>query len=253
MQLALPAPFAPWFDRAKREIAPLAALLVVALSANAFLAIADEVSDGDTRSFDRAILYALRAPGDAAEPIGPHWLKIAAADLTALGSVTDLGLIVLLVAGLFLGLRRGREALVLVLASGGGLALSQGLKLLYGRERPPLGLHAVEVVNASFPSGHAMLSAAIYLTLGALIARFVAHKRIKAFAIITAVVLSLLVGISRVYLGVHWPTDVLAGWCVGAAWALAWWLLVYLWERRWPELRAEKRFSPADVDQPSRP
>ncbi len=232
MRLTMKPNLAPWLERARREIGALAGMLALALAANAFLHIADEVSDGDTGDFDKAILFALRQPGDPTQPIGPHLLQIMAADLTALGSVTDLGLIVLFVAGLFLSLRRWREALILVLASGGGLALSQGLKLVYGRERPPLALHAVEVVNASFPSGHAMLSAAIYLTLGALVARFAEKRRIKVFVMSGAVILTLLVGISRVYLGVHWPTDVLAGWCVGAAWATLWWLVAYVWERQ---------------------
>jgi len=224
--------------RARGELWPLAVLGLLALAANAFFGIADEVGEGDTHAFDRAILFGLREPDG--QPVGPHWLQIAAADLTALGSVTDLGLIVLLVVGVFLALKRWRMALILALASAGGLALSQGLKAIYGRERPPLSLHAVEVVNASFPSGHAMLSAAIFLTLGALIARFTRLKRLKAFALGGAVVLTLLIGASRVYLGVHWPTDVLAGWCIGAAWAALWWLAAYVWERRWPELGGEK-------------
>lgn len=230
---------AHWIDRARRELWPIGVLLVLAFMANGFLSIADEVGEGETHTFDRVILYGLRDAEGV--PIGPHWLQIAAADITALGSVTDLGLVVLLVMLVFLGLRRWREALVLVLASGGGLALSQGLKLLYGRERPPMSLHAVEVVNASFPSGHAMLSAAIFLTLGALMARFTPMKRFKALALATAVVLTVLIGLSRVYLGVHWPTDVLAGWCIGSAWAALWWLLAYAWERRWPELGAEQQ------------
>lgn len=223
---------APWLDRARKEIGGLAVLLVLALAGYGFLGIADEMMEGETGAFDRLILFALRQTGDPTQPIGPHWLQLAAADITALGSVSDLGLIVLFAAGVFLCLKRWREALTLLLASGGGLVLSQSLKLVYGRERPPLGLHAVEVVNASFPSGHAMLSAAIYLTLGALVARFSDKRRIKVFVMSAAVVLTLLVGVSRIYLGVHWPTDVLAGWCVGAAWAAAWWLLAYVWERR---------------------
>ena len=232
MRRILSLHLAPWLDRARKEIGALVALLGLAVAAYGFLNIAGEVGEGETRPFDHALLFALRQPGDPTTPIGPHWLRIAAADLTALGSVTDLGLIVLLVAGAFACLRRWREVWILAFASGGALALSQGLKMIYGRERPPLSLHAVEVVNASFPSGHAMLSAAIYLTLGALVARFADKRRIKALAMGGAVVLALLVGISRVYLGVHWPTDVLAGWCVGAAWAALWWLAAYVLARR---------------------
>lgn len=232
MPLTLHPRLAPWIERARREIAALAALVALALAANVFLEIADEVGEGEAGSFDRAILYALREPGDPTQPIGSHLLQIMAADLTALGSVTDLGLIVLFVVGIFLSLRRWREALLLLLASGGGLAISQGLKMLYNRDRPPLELHAVEVVNASFPSGHAMLSAAIYLTMGALVARFAEKRRIKVFVMAGAVFLALAVGLSRIYLGVHWPTDVIAGWCVGGAWATFCWLIAYVWERR---------------------
>jgi len=229
---ALKRRLSPWIQRGRSEIWPLAGLMVVALGVGLFIDIAGDVGEGDTHAFDRRILYALRTPGDPTQPIGPHWLQTAAADLTALGSITDLGIIVILVAGLFIGLKRWRETVILVLASAGGTALSQGLKLLYGRERPPLSLHAVEVVNASFPSGHAMLTAAIYLTLGALVARFAEKRRIKAFVMGAAITLTLLVGLTRIYLGVHWPTDVLGGWCVGAAWATLCWLLALLWERR---------------------
>jgi undecaprenyl-diphosphatase len=232
MRLTLHPHLTPWLDKARTEIAPLAGLLIVTLGASLFLNLASEVSEGETHVFDRRILYALRNAGDPTHPIGPHWLQSSAADLTALGSITVLGLIVLLLVGLFVGLRRWREAAILLLASIGGTALSQSLKLIYGRERPPLSLHAVEVVNASFPSGHAMLSAAIYLTLGALVARFAEKRRIKVFVMVAAVILTLVVGATRVYLGVHWPTDVLAGWCIGAAWATACWLLAYLWEAR---------------------
>jgi undecaprenyl-diphosphatase len=121
---------------------------------------------------------------------------------------------------------------LLIAASATGALVSQGLKQLFGRERPPLALHAVEVVNPSFPSGHAMLSAVVYLTLAVLIARFAERRRVKAYALAAGVALTLLVGASRVFLGVHWPSDVLAGWSLGAAWALAWWLLALAFERR---------------------
>lgn len=213
------------------EIWALAAMLAAAAAALAFLSIADEVAEGETHAADRAILMALRHADDAARPIGPDWLVMAAADLTAFGSIAGLSLIVLLVAGVFVAFKRFREAIVLVAAPATGVAVSQGLKLAFGRERPEAGLHAVEVVNASFPSGHAMLSAVVYLTLAALVARFTTRKRLKAYALAAGVLVSVLVGASRVYLGVHWPTDVLAGWCLGAVWALGWWLAVWLFER----------------------
>ncbi|ATQ41797.1 phosphatase PAP2 family protein [Caulobacter mirabilis] len=223
-----------WLALARREVGLIAALLGLALATLAFLEIADDVAEGDAHAIDRAMLMSLRVAGDPERPIGPSWLLTAATDVTALGSVTVLAMVVLFVAGLFAAVRRWREAAVMVLAAGGGVALSQGLKALFGRDRPDEALRLVEAVNASFPSGHAMLSAVVYLTLGALVARFVRRRRVKAVVMAGAVGVALLVGASRVYLGVHWPSDVLAGWCLGAAWALGWWLAVQALDRRWP-------------------
>ncbi|MDP1632305.1 MAG: phosphatase PAP2 family protein [Caulobacter sp.] len=221
-------------DFARREAAFVAAFLIVVIATAGFLNIAGEVSEGETRGIDRAILMSLRAHHDPATPLGPHWLTTAAMDVTALGSVTVLSLLVLFVAGLFAALRRWREAAVLLLASGGGVAISQGLKLVFGRDRPEPALRLVEAINASFPSGHAMLSAVVYLTLGALVARFAASRRVKVFAFAGAAVIAVLVGLSRVYLGVHWPSDVLAGWVLGGGWALTWWMAVQAADRVWP-------------------
>ncbi|MGZ3371038.1 MAG: phosphatase PAP2 family protein [Caulobacteraceae bacterium] len=220
-----------WLGLARREIGPIALVLAVGVCLLVFRKIADEVGEGDTRGFDRRILYALRTPGDLGRPIGPDWLSVAATDVTSLGSITVLGIIVVLVAGLFLSFRRWREALALLLASGGGLLITTLLKDVFQRDRPPAVLHAVRAINASFPSGHAALSATVFLTLGALVAHFAERRRVRVYALAAAVILSVLVGCSRVYLGVHWPTDVLAGWCLGAAWALLWWGAALVWER----------------------
>ncbi|HYD44555.1 MAG TPA: phosphatase PAP2 family protein [Phenylobacterium sp.] len=197
-----------------------------------FLEIADDMAEGDTRGVDEALMLMLRDPGELSEPVGPAWVKTMAMDFTSLGSLAVLGLIVLLLAGLFLALRRRLEAALIVASAGGGLALSQGLKAFFDRDRPDPAWHAVEAVNASFPSGHAMLSAVVFLTLGALVSRFATRRRIRAWALGTAMLLTLLVGLSRVYLGVHWPSDVLAGWCLGSAWAGGCWLAAFLIERR---------------------
>ena len=220
-----------WLALARREVGLLAALLVLAFAVNSFVEIADDVAEGDTHGIDHAVLMSLRAADNPSLPLGPHWLTTATMDVTALGSVTVLSMLVLFVAGLFVALKRWREALVLLAASGGGVALSQGLKLVFGRDRPEEPFRLVEAINASFPSGHAMLSATVYLTLGALVARFVQKRRVKVFALAGAVVVAVLVGLSRIYLGVHWASDVLAGWCLGGAWALAWWLAVQAWDR----------------------
>lgn len=223
---------APFIDLARREIGVIAGILALTLTALIFLRVADEVGEGETGVIDHAILMALRQPDNPANPIGPKWLELAAMDVTSLGSVTILTLIVVLVCGLFAVLGRKRYAGWLLAAALGGTALSQGLKHLFGRERPPMFMHAVEAMNPSFPSGHATLSAVIYLTLGALIARFSSERRVKTYVLACAVLLTALVGCSRVYLGVHWPTDVLAGWCLGAAWAALCWLVALYLQRR---------------------
>lgn len=220
-----------WWVLARREIGPIALVLLIAAFILVFRHIAEEVGEGDTRALDRTVLYALRTPGDLSRPIGPDWLNVAATDVTSLGSVTVLSIVVVLVCGLFLSFRRWREALALLLASGGGLVITNFIKDWFQRDRPPAILHAVRAINASFPSGHAALSATVFLTLGALIAHFAERRRVRVYALTAAVILSVTVGCSRVYLGVHWPTDVLAGWCLGAAWALAWWGAAIAWER----------------------
>ena len=217
---------------ARNELGAVAALLVLAGGALAFLDLSEDVAEGDTTAFDLAVLKALRLPGDPNSLVGPRWLHLAAVDVTALGSVTVLGLIVTLAVAFLASLKRWSEALLVLVGAGGGVAISQGLKQLFGRARPDLAYRAVEAANPSFPSGHAMLSAVVFLTLGALAARFSDLRRIKALALGAAVLLSLLVGASRIYLGVHWTSDVLAGWSLGAAWAMACWMAAWWWERR---------------------
>jgi undecaprenyl-diphosphatase len=215
-----------WAGRPRRlrEAVPLLGLLLAAAALWAFVGLADEVREGDTHALDRGILLALRNPADPADPLGPRWLEEVARDVTALGGNAVLTGVTLAVIG-FLALARKRGAALLVAASvGGGMALSTLLKLGFARPRPDLVPHAVEVYTASFPSGHAMLSAITYLTLGALLARVQPRWRLRIYILALAVLVTLLVGSSRVYLGVHWPSDVAAGWCVGAAWALACWL-----------------------------
>lgn len=217
---------------ARREIGAASALVIFGLGVMGFLAIADEVAEGETHALDLAVLSALRVEGRPGALVGPEWLHIAATDVTALGSVTVLGLMILLAVALLASLRRWGEGVLLAAGAGGGLLISQGLKQLFGRERPDMAYRVVEAINASFPSGHAMLSAVVFLTLGVLTARFSERRRVKVLAMSAAVLLSLLVGVSRVYLGVHWASDVLAGWCVGGAWAMACWLIAYLVRRR---------------------
>ena len=220
---------------ARREIGAVGVLLGLAVLTQVFVQIAEEMQEGETSAFDHAVLAALRVPGHPHDPIGPHWLVTMAMDVTALGSLSVLGLILILVAGLFASLRRFRQAAVLLIAAGGGLILSGWLKSWFDRPRPSLVYRVVEAINPSFPSGHAMLSAVAYLTLGALAARFFERRRIKTYVMGAAVFLTLIIGLTRIYLGVHWTTDVIGGWALGAAWAGACWLIEWVWEGGWRE------------------
>jgi len=210
-----------WLSRIS-EIVPIAALLGVGLPLLLFAHIAEEVGEGETRGFDQALMLALRA-GDPADPIGPRWFEAAVVDVSALGGLAVLALVTLFAAGYLLVLKKWGAAGLLLAATFGGATLSEGLKLGFARPRPDLVAHIVETTSMSFPSGHAMLSAVTYLTLGALMARAQERQRVKTYILSAAILLTLLIGASRVYLGVHWPTDVLAGWCLGAAWAMLCW------------------------------
>ncbi len=238
-------PVGGWMRRAAtrlggQEPAILWALGLASLAAWAFVALANEVSEGDTRAIDRAILLALRTPGHPADPLGPPWLEEMMRDFTALGGVAVLALIVLAVVGFLLLRRKRRTALLVLVASGGGIVLSSVLKFGFERPRPELVPHGSIVYTSSFPSGHSMMSAIVYLTLGALLARAQPDRRLKAYLILLSVGVTLLVGFSRIYLGVHWPTDVLAGWTAGAAWALTlWWLARRLQQRHTIEREGE--------------
>ena len=169
-------------------------------------------------AFDRSIVLGLRAWG------GPHWLRFAAIDVTALGGVTVLTLVVLAVTALLLAQRLWLTALTTVTACWSVSWMVELAKWEVARPRPTIVSHLVEVEHASFPSGHAAGSAAIYLTLAALASQVMPDRRARRTLLVMAILLVGLIGCSRVYLGVHWPSDVLAGWSFGTVWALAWWL-----------------------------
>jgi undecaprenyl-diphosphatase len=192
--------------------------IVVALLAG-FGLIADEVVKGDTMDIDMGVLLALRTPGNPADPLGPPWLEEAARDVTALGSFSILSIIVVVVVGLLLLTGKARTGWFLAASVIGGTVVSTVLKALFDRPRPEL-TGVARVFSPSFPSGHATLSAVTYLTLGTLLALRTPLLRLKVFYLGVAVFLTVLVGLSRIYLGVHYPADVLAGWSIGSAWAL---------------------------------
>ncbi|OZC02017.1 phosphatase PAP2 family protein [Rubricoccus marinus] len=218
--------------RQRHDLALLAALVVLAAGTWAFVGLADVVTDGEARAIDEQVLLLFRTPGDTADPIGPSAVEEAVRDMTALGGVLLTSLATLFGVGFFLLDGRPRMAAFLAGAVLSGVALTFALKAGFARPRPDLVAHGMEALSASFPSGHSATSAVVYLTLGALLARALPSRRLQIYVVASAVTLTLAVGMSRVYLGVHWPTDVLAGWTVGAFWAAAAWLLAQdLWRR----------------------
>lgn len=197
-----------------------------------FIRLASEVVEGETQAFDKKILLALRDPADLSRPIGPAWMVGAALDITALGSATVLGLTVLIVAGFLLLQGLWRRAIFVVVATLGGMFINGALKQLFQRPRPDVVSHLREVMTMSFPSGHALQSAVVYLTLGVL-SMHIAHRPLtRLYCMAVAMAATALVGASRIYLGVHYPTDVLAGWLIGLSWALLCWMIERALERQ---------------------
>ena len=210
----------------------LAAVVGTLLLVWAFIGVASEVFEGDTDSFDRMVLIALRNSADPSKVIGPPIVTEMMRDLTALGGVVVIAYITLAVAGFLVLARKPRALIAMLLASGGGILMSQLLKGLYARPRPDVVPQLSYVSTSSFPSGHSALSAIVYLTLGAMLARLVNRPMLRIYIIGNAILLTFAVGVSRVMLGVHYPTDVLAGWTVGAAWALGCWAVMRALQRR---------------------
>lgn len=218
---------------AAREIGPLLVFVLAGCALLLFWRLASEVGEGDSFAFDRQLLLAFRQPGDLAAVVGPRWLRIAMVDITALGGGTVLTLVALVAVGYLVAARKYRTSLFLAAAALSGGLLEAGLKGLLGRPRPSVVPHLVEVTTLSFPSGHAMNSAIIYLTIALVLSRTVAARRVRLYLRGVAIVLVTTIGVSRVYLGVHYPSDVLGGWLVGSAWAtLCWSAALWLQHRR---------------------
>lgn len=209
---------------ARGEGAMLVALVVIAGAVALFVDLADDLGEASHNAFDLQVIEMLHSGADPANPIGPDWLDRIMLDLTSLGSLAVLATMALIVTGYLVIQRQGLKVVALIVALGGGLVLSETLKALFERTRPPDIYRTVETLNASFPSGHALLSTVVYLTLGAMLARAAKGRRLKSYIMGVAIVIALIVGCSRVYLGLHWPSDVVAGWSMGAAWASVCWL-----------------------------
>jgi undecaprenyl-diphosphatase len=206
------------------ELAVLIGFASAVAGALAFVVVADQVHAGSLQNFDRTLLVMFRRPPTNA-PIGPPTIQEAVRDITAMGGVVVLGFVTVVTAGFLVLDGKSRMALLVLASAGGGLCMNLLLKDAFHRPRPQIVPHLVYASGESFPSGHSMLSATIYLTLGALLARSHKRKRLKAYFLLVAGLLTVMIGVSRVYLGVHWPTDVLAGWTAGSVWALLCWLV----------------------------
>ena len=211
-----------------RRIESRALILVIGAAGGfwAFFNIAGEVTEGETQAFDKHILLALRNPANPSDPLGSRSFEEAMRDVTALGGVTVMTLVTLVGVLAFLMHRKRWHAGILAATVLLADISSEGLKQLYGRPRPTLVPHGSYVYSASFPSGHSTLSAATFLTLAMLIASLEPNRGTKIMVFVLAMLLVLAIGVSRVYLGVHWPSDVLAGWCLGGGWALAAWTVL---------------------------
>ena len=212
----------PRLDR--RELVWLAVGLAASALLLLFLLLAGLVVEGNTLAFDTRILRALRNPDDLSAPIGPEWVESVLLDLTALGSSAVLGLVIAAVVGFMLLQGRLRTAAAVTITSLSGELVNQALKQAFNRPRPSVVPHLREVFSTSFPSGHAMESAIVYLTLGAMLMRMADRRVTKLYCLAVAILLTGIAGVSRVWLGVHYPTDVIGGWLIGFVWASVCWL-----------------------------
>ena len=216
----------------KIEFSVLLAGIVVAGGLWGFVELTEVARDSSARAFDTEILLSFREAGQTDNPIGPLWFEEAMRDITGLGSTIVLVMVTAVTIFYLLLIGRWRTALLVLVTVGGGQILSSLLKLGIDRPRPDLVSHLVDVQTLSFPSGHAMMSAVTYLTLGSMLAGIVPGRATRIYVLGVAVLITLMVGVSRIYLGVHWPSDVLAGWCAGFAWAMLCWLVARHFFRR---------------------
>lgn len=202
------------------EYATEISLVLLSLGLFGFFKLTEEVVEGDTRGFDQSVLLWFRNKADLSDPIGPQWLEVVVRDITALGGLVILGLLTIAACGYLWLTQRHKLALFVAVSIPAGALLNTLLKEYFTRPRPDIVPHGTGAALSSFPSGHAMMSAVVFLTLGALLSLSTENTRIKIYILFWSVFLTVIVGISRVYLGVHWPTDIIAGWIAGGTWAV---------------------------------
>jgi undecaprenyl-diphosphatase len=194
-------------------------VVFISLGLLVFIELANMAAAPGIGGLDERILLMFRNPSDLSDPIGPAWLEVVVRDVSALGGFLSLGLITVAACGYLWLKRKYPLALFIAVSVCGGVLLNTLLKGFIARPRPDLVPHATPAALSSFPSGHAMMSAVVFLTLGALLALSADERPVKLYILIWSVLLTVAVGVSRVYLGVHWPSDVVAGWLAGAIWA----------------------------------
>ena len=208
------------------RIHPGHAMLASAVCWVGFALVVTMVLGNRAGHFDAAGLQFWRTGTDL-HPRGAPWLTEALRDFTALGGVLlrHVFAVAALVALLFLRLRREATLLVLTIVSGWGV--NSLIKALVGRPRPQIVSHLTEAGGSSFPSGHSFNSAVVYIAIALAFAALSPRQAVRATIIATAMIVTLLIAFSRVWLGVHFPSDVIAGWLGGAGWAFAASALLY--------------------------
>lgn len=211
---------------ATRRAAVRLAIVGVVVSGALFVALGLEVAEGEHQQLDEKVLQQLRRSSQSHAGADGDVLYEASRDVTALGGPAVLTLVVVGVAGYFALARKLEKSLLVVFATLGGAAFSQLAKALMMRPRPQVVPHLTDVTSSSFPSGHSLLSTVAYLTLGAILSELAPRMRLRLYLLACGIVLALLVGLSRAHLGVHYPSDILAGWAGGVCWALGSWLVV---------------------------
>ena len=221
----------PPVTRVLASLTPRLLAVIVAVGAAIWgvLWLSGEVRAGETTAFDRALILALRQTIDPDRLRGPAWLQESARDITALGGFTVLGLVSVAAIAVLIVYGRRRQALVFAAAAVGAQALAEAIKSIVGRPRPSFVARYDLIASSSFPSGHSMMAPAIYFTLASIVAAGELRPAARVLLMAGSVVLVAAIGVSRVYLGVHWPTDVVAGWTLGSAVALVAWVVL-----RWP-------------------
>lgn len=213
---------------------PLALLGFVLLGfmLNGFLEVADDVAEGDTHAVDTKLLMLLRDSNDAQNPLGPPWVAEMVRDISGLGGIAILALVTLSAAIYLTMIKKWGQALYLIVTISIGTMLSNALKFGFARPRPDLVPHGSYTLTHSFPSGHSMMSAMVFLSVGMMLAKAQKTLPPRVFFIAISVLLTVMIGLSRVYLGVHWPSDVLAGWLVGGSCAITFWLVEWIWQNK---------------------